>query len=339
MLTRITLGELATRLDAELHGDPHHQVIGVTTPHGAGANDIAVLTDAELVAQAESCAARAFLVCRFHEQLGGHQLVCADPARALAQLLEIFAPQPAPVRCGVDPRAAVDPGARIDETAWIGPFTYVGPGAEIQSGALVEPFCYVGPAARVGRGCRLGPGATVMDGCTLGQGVVLGPGAVVGDQGFGFWRDDQGWHRIPSRGAVAVGDGAELGANTCVDRGTLDATRVGAGVKVDNLVQVGHNCSVMDRALLCAQVGLAGSVVLEPDTTLAGQVGVADHRRVGQGARVGAQSGVARDVPEGSDVSGYPAMEHGAWRRNSAVFARLDELVRRVRALERERKD
>ncbi len=332
----VPLGELASRLDAELRGDPGALIHGVAEPHLAGPGDVVVLADRAAVDRCPGdVGAGAFVVSAPSDRLSGAQLVCGDPKRALGQLLQIFAPPAEPRPAGVDHRAAVDDTAEVDPEAWIGPFAYVGPGATVGQGSRVEPFTYVGPDATVGRDCVLGPGATLMGGCQVGHGVILGPGAVVGHHGFGYWQDDNGWHRVPSQGTVTIGDGAEIGANACVDRGTLGATSVEQGVKMDNLVQVGHNSVVRQRALLCGQVGLAGSVRLDPGAILAGQVGVADHRTVGEGARVGAGSGVAHDVPAGQDVSGYPAVEHGTWLRSSAAFPRLGELMQRLRRLEK----
>ena len=328
------LGEIASRLDAELHGDPRLMIHGVAEPRAAAAGHVVVFADRAALDRCPDCEASAAVVRSLTEALTCPQLVCDDPKRALGLLLQMFRPTAAPAPGGVDPRAAVDPTAQIDPAAWIGPFTYVGPGAAIGPGSRVEPFCYVGRDARIGRGCVLGPGVTLLDSCEVGDDVVLGPGAVVGHAGFGYWQDDSGWHLVPSTGTVTIGDGAEIGANTCVDRGTLGATAVGRGVKMDNLVQVGHNSVIHQRALLCGQVGLAGSVQLDAGAVLAGQVGVADHRTVGEGARVGAGSGVAHDVPAGQDMSGYPAMDHGVWLRSSAVFPRLGELMQRIRRLE-----
>ena len=332
----LSLGEIARRLGAELRGDPGHRIHGVAEPATAGVGEIVVFTGAAAGEHHADCAATAAVVCRPLDRLPCAQLVCENPRRALGLLLEIFAPTPSPGPVGVDPRAAVDDTAEVDPDAWIGPFTYVGARATVGPGSRVEPFSYVGRDARVGRDSVLGPGVTLLDGCAVGDGVVLGPGAVVGHHGFGYWQDEDGWHRVPSRGTVSIDNGAELGANTCVDRGTLGATSVGQGVKIDNLVQVGHNSVIHQRALLCGQVGLAGSVQLDPGVILAGQVGVADHRRVGEGARVGAGSGVAQDVPAGQDVSGYPAIDHGRWLRSAAVFPRLGELMGRIRKLERQ---
>jgi UDP-3-O-[3-hydroxymyristoyl] glucosamine N-acyltransferase len=331
-----SLGELARILGAELRGDPSIVISDVSEPEFAEPGEVALLTDPGRVEAGLTSRGSAFVVPRAVEGLAAAQLVCADPKRALGLLLQHFAGVDEEQATGVDQRAAVADGARVDRTAWVGPFCYVGESAVIGPGCRIEPFSYVGRGARVGRGCRLGPGATLAEGVELAEGVVVGPGAVVGYRGFGFWRDGEGWHPVPSRGGVTVGQGSEIGANSCVDAGTIGATRIGAGVKIDNLVQVGHNCQVEQRALLCAQVGLAGSVTLDKDCVLGGQVGVADHLSVGQASRVGAQSGIARDVPPRTDVSGYPAIPHTRWLRASAWFSKLDDLAKQVRQLARQ---
>jgi UDP-3-O-[3-hydroxymyristoyl] glucosamine N-acyltransferase len=335
MPTSFSLADLAARLGAEVVGDPAVTILGVAELADARPGQLAPLLDLARLDEAGRSQASAVLVSRHIAPLAAPQLVHADPRRVLGLLLELFGPAP-PAEQGVDPRAAVDASAKVDPGAWVGPFAYVGPRAAIAADSRVEPFCYVGAGASVGRRCTLGPGAMLAAGCRLEDDVALGAGAVIGSPGFGFWRDDMGWRRIPSAGSVTLGAGSDIGALSCVDRGTLGATRIGRGAKIDNLVQVGHNVRVGDRALLCAQVGLAGSVDVGEDAVLAGQVGVADHRRVGSAARVGGHSGVAQDVPDGAEVSGYPALPHRRWLRASALFRRLAELSRAVQELRRE---
>lgn len=329
----IRLGVLAEHLGAELRGDPSIVIHSVAEPQQAGAGQISLLTDPSRLEEGRSSQASAFVVTRSIEGLRAAQLICPDASRALGQLLDLLHPPGRRDLSGIDERAAVDDNAEVHQTAWVGPFCYIGPGARIGPRSRIEPFSYVGADARVGEDCCIGPGVTLKESCQVADRVVLGPGSVIGHCGFGYWRDDEGWHAIGSKGAVHIASDAEIGANSCVDRGTLECTRIGQGVKIDNLVQVGHNVQVRDRALLCAQVGLAGSVVVEEDALLGGQVGVADHRRIGRGGRVGAKSGVAQNVPEGAVVSGYPAFEHGRWLKSSVVFGRLGELARQVRKL------
>lgn len=336
-----TLGELAARLEARLCGDPGRAIAGLKELVEAGPHHLAPLFDPSRLEEARRSPA-ALLIA--HSPLAQRPelddrdlLICADGAEALARALALFDPGPPPPPPGVDPRAAVDPTAELHASASVGPFAVVERGAHVGPGARLDPFCYVGRGAEVGPGCHLYPGAVLLERCTLGWGAVLGPGAVVGYRGFGFFRDRSGaWQPIPARGGVALGPEVELGANACADAGTLAPTRLERGVKVDNLVQVGHNGHLGQNALLCAQVGLAGSVRLGAGAVLAGQVGVADHREVGAGARLGAQSGVARDVPPGAEMSGSPAMEHRGWLRSSVLFARLGQMARELARLRRQ---
>ena len=319
----IRLGTLCRDLGLELHGDPEAEVRGVAEPAAAGPHDIAPLTDPRRLGEAAHSRAGALLLLEALPDDDRPQIICDDASAALGKLLTALAPEMPPPGEGVDPRAAVDSAATVEEGAWIGPFAVVGPEAIVGAGSWVYPFSYVGRGVVIGANCRLGPGAVVMDGCALEDGVALAPGAVVGGEGFGFWREEEGWRRIPCHGAVTVGAGSQIGANSCVDRGTLGHTTLGAGVMIDNLVQVGHNGRLHDQALLCGQVGLAGSVTVGKGAVLAGQVGVADHRTVGDGAVVGAQSGVSRDVAAGETVMGYPAVAIGVWRRMVAQAARF----------------
>ncbi len=333
-MTGLTLHELGARLEAELLGDGARRVTGVAEPLSAGPNELAPLFAEARLGEAQRTRAAALLVARPLPGCALPQLVCRDPRRALGLALELLAPEAVPVERGVDPRAAVAPSAVIEEGAWVGPFAFVGREARIGAGSRIEPLSYVGARARVGSGCRVGPGATLLDGCSLGAGGVLGPGAVVGAAGFGFYREPgAGWRRIRSLGTVELGDGVELGAGSCVDRGTLGATRVGPGSKIDNLVQLAHNVSVGEGALICAQAGIAGSAALGDGCVLGGQAGVGDHRRVGARARVGGQAGVVHDVPADAEVAGTPAIDRRRWLRASALFARLGELRRELRAL------
>ncbi|MCC6749598.1 MAG: UDP-3-O-(3-hydroxymyristoyl)glucosamine N-acyltransferase [Deltaproteobacteria bacterium] len=331
----VTLDDLARETGGRVVGEGSVTVLGVAELASAGPSEIAPFTDPRRAEEARGAVVAALLVTRHWPELRTPQLVCPDAGRALALIIRIFAPAAEVLRSGVDPRAAVEPGAVVEPGAWVGPFVFVGAGAHVEAGAQVEPFSYVGARARVGAGARVGPGAVVGEGCEIGPAARVGPGAIVGGSGFGFYREEGAWRAVPQLGSVVIEAEAELGANSCVDRGTLGATRVGAGAKLDNLVQVGHNASIGCGALLCGQVGVAGSAVVGAGAVLAGQVGVADHVRVGEGARVGAHSGVAQDVPPGTTVTGYPTVPHVAWLRTSAALARLPQLLGRVTELGR----
>ncbi|MCB9555975.1 MAG: UDP-3-O-(3-hydroxymyristoyl)glucosamine N-acyltransferase [Deltaproteobacteria bacterium] len=308
-------------------------ISSVAPPAEAGPGQIACVYSSAAHRAAQASSASALVIAEPLAQSRCFQLVVDDPRCALARLLERFAPRAPSWPQGIDPRAVVDPSAEIATTARIAPFVVIGPAANVGAETLIEPFCVIGPGAHVGAGCRVGAGGYIGAGVTLGERVCLDPGAVIGSDGFGAVRDGASWRPLRSLGAARIGSDTRVGANSCVDAGTLTDTRIAAGVQIDNLVQVAHNVDIGERALLCAQVGLAGGVRIGRDAMLGGQVGVADGRSIGEAARVAAKSGVSADVEAGAAVAGYPAIAHGRWRRSAVLFSRLNALYRQVRQL------
>jgi len=334
-MPRFALEHLASVVGGSVIGNAQTVVDGIASLRSAQSHHLAPVFSLGLLDCARDSRAKAFLVPACCGELGREQIVCADPRRALGLMLELFAEPDTAPSGAIHPSSVVEESARIDATAWIGPLCYVGGGAQLGPRCRVHPSSYVGEGVRLGQGCVVGPHAVILAGCSLGPRVVVGPGAVVGHNGFGYWRDGQQWRRIPSAGGVELAQDVELGANSCVDAGTLDATRVASGTKIDNLVQVGHNVAVGRRTLLCAQVGLAGSSQVGEDAALGGQVGVGDHVSIGRGARVGGGSGVIRDVADGETVTGYPAVAHKTWLRSSVLLSRLADMQRELRELQR----
>ncbi|HWC65917.1 MAG TPA: UDP-3-O-(3-hydroxymyristoyl)glucosamine N-acyltransferase, partial [Thermoanaerobaculia bacterium] len=216
----------------------------------------------------------------------------------------------------------------------------IGPGAVIATGAVLGDRCvleanaFVGEGAVLGEAVRLGVGAVVAAGCRVGSRCRIAAGAVIGADGFGYVWDGAAHRRIPQVGIVVLEDDVDVGANACIDRAALTETRIGRGTKIDNLVQIGHNVVVGEHAIICGQVGIAGSAKIGNGVTLAGQVGVADRMVVGDRAICTAQSGVMREVEPGAVVSGMPAEPHADFLRREAAADRLPELFDRVRALE-----
>ncbi len=330
------LGEIATLLNAELHGDPSLLIHGIAEPLQAQPGQIALLTDPQRLAERCASRASAFVVKKILADFPKPQMICSDVSRTLGMLLNIFTPPAALTPCGIDTRAVVDQKAQIHRSAWIGPYVVVGPEVRIGENTRVDPFTYIGAYSRVGKGCHIHPGCTLAENTHIDDNVVIGPGAVIGYRGFGFWRDREGFHPILAQGKVKIEADVEIGANTCIDRASLGETKIGQGVKCDNLVQIGHNVQIGARSLLCAQVGLAGSVSVGNDSILAGQVGVADHVKIGHQSRIGAKSGVAKDVRSKEDVSGYPAIGHRQWLRSAILFSQLGELWTSVRHCKRQ---
>ncbi len=332
-----TASELAELCGAVLEGDGARVLVGPASLGEARADQVSFVRSARHSGELESTRAGAVLVpFDLRAQRSDLALLrCQDPSRAFTRVIEAFRPPfPRPVP-GVHARAVVEPGARIGAGASIGPCCSVGAGAEIGERAVLHPGVHVGAGVRVGADCELHPGVVLYPGVELGQRCLIHAGTVIGSDGFGFEPTQGGWEKIPQAGTVIIGDDVEMGANCAIDRGRFEATRIGHGVKLDNLVHVAHNVIVEDGALLIAQVGVAGSARIGARAILAGQAGIAGHLHIGSGARIAAQSGVAKDVAAGEDQFGSPSREKGEAFRLIALQGKLPELFQRVRALER----
>ena len=273
---------------------------------------------AALRSEAEASAAGAILTGPSTEGLRQDLLVADDPGLALVELLRLFHPEPAAAP-GVHPTAVIGAGARVAATASIGPYVVIGEGAEIGDGAVLHPFVCVGAGAKVGASAVLHPHAVLYPGAVVGERVVLHSGVVVGADGFGYIARRGRHVKVPQVGAAVLEDDVEVGANSAIDRATLDETRIGAGTKIDNLVQVGHNVRVGRSSILCGQVGIAGSATLGDGVVLAGQSGVTNRVTIGDGARVAGKSAVFDDVPAGDAGGGHarrskPRGGAGRWR-------------------------
>ncbi len=252
-------------------------------------------------------------------------------AQALAMLVPSRAPAP-----GIDPLSAIGADAAVGAGVSIGPFVTIGARASIGARTIIHPNAVIGPGAAVGEDCVIHSHVSIRDGVIIGDRVVLHDGAVVGSDGFGFARQPDGSHfKIPQTADLVIEDDVEIGANTTIDRPAVGETRIRAGTKIDNLVQIAHGVTIGRRALLAAQVGISGSTVIEDDVVLAGQVGVAGHLRIGKGAVATAQSGIPNSVAPGAVVSGYPAIANREWLKASAVFRQLPALKKRLAELER----
>ena len=329
-----TLGRLADALGASLVGDAAHLVTGVAPLETAGPGHVSFLTDRKYLKQAEASRAGAFVVARDVAGLPGALLQVDHPQQALIALLELFHPE-APTPPGAHPAACVAEGARIDGTASVGPLAVVEAGAVVGARSRVGALSFVGAGAVLGEDVRLYPRVVVREGVRIGDRVIVHSGAVLGADGFGYAFDGRGHRKIPQVGGLRIDDDVEIGANTTIDRATLGETVVRRGAKIDNLVQIGHNCDVGEDVILVAQVGIAGSSRVGDRAMLAGQVGVADHVTIGAGAILTAKSGVPSDVPAGEVWGGLPSRPVADTRRIWASESQLPELIRRVRALEK----
>ena len=259
-----------------------------------------------------------------------------DPRLAIGKLMALYDSMK-PKRTGIDPLAYVAPTAKIGKDVYLAPFVAIGDNAEIGDGSELHPHATVGAGAKVGKDCILYTGATVYHDCRVGDRCILHAGSVVGADGFGFAPTENGYEKIPQIGIAVLEDDVELGANSCVDRATMGATILRKGVKVDNLVQIGHNVEVQSNTVLCAQVGIAGSTTVGEWCTFTGQVGIAGHISIADHTTIGAQSGVPGNIRKpGQTLMGYPAMDPKVFARSSAVFKTLPDMAVQLRQLQKE---
>ncbi len=326
------LAEIAAKLNARL--DPPNadvDIQGVAGIEEAQRGQLTFVANPKYAAAAKTTAASAVIVAENFPALPTPTLRVADPYLTFARAIELFyqAPKYAP---GVHPTAVIDEAARIGRNASIGAYCVVEADATIGDDCTLLPHVVIYRGARIGNNFFAHAHAVVREHCRIGNNVVLQNGVIVGADGFGFAKDADGhWRKIVQSGPAVIGDDVEIQANACVDRASVGETRVGRGAKIDNLVQVGHGSAVGEDALLCAQVGLAGSTVIGKNVILAGQVGVAGHCTIGDGVVATAQTGIPNDVAPGTMVSGYPAIENRQWLKAVAVFNRLPELVKAMR--------
>jgi UDP-3-O-[3-hydroxymyristoyl] glucosamine N-acyltransferase len=333
-----TLGRLADALGASLQGDAGRVVSGVAPLDAAGPDQVSFLTERKYLAQAQVSRAGALLVGRDVAGLAGPLLRVDRPQQALIVLLGLFHPEPIP-EPGVHPTACVAGDARVDRSASVGPLAVVEAEAVIGPHTRVGALCFVGRRAVLGEDVRLHPHVVVREDVRIGNRVIVHPGAVLGADGFGYAFDGAAHRKIPQVGGLRIEDDVEIGANTAIDRATLGETVVRRGTKIDNLVQIGHNCDVGEDVILVSQVGIAGSSRVGNRAMLAGQVGVADHVTIGAGAILTAKSGVPNDVPAGEIWSGIPSRPTSEQKRIWAGESQLPELIKRVRALEKRLRD
>ncbi len=328
------LADLAALVGGRVEGDGERPIDAVRTLEAAGPRDLSFLTNPRYRERAAASAAAALLVGPGVAVPGKELLVAADPYFALSRLLAALHPAAA-VEPGVHPTAVVAVGAEVDATAHLGPYVVVGEGSRVGKGAVLHAHVVVGRDCSIGEQVVLHPHAVLYDRTEVGAGSIVHAGVVLGSDGFGYATHGGVHHKIPQVGRVVVEEEVEIGANSAVDRATLGETRVGRGSKLDNLVQVGHNVQVGEASILCGQVGIAGSARLGRGVVLGGQAGVANHLTVGDGTQVAAKSAVLADAAPGSRLGGIPAIDLGAWRRRTVLLGRLEEMARRLRALER----
>lgn len=331
----IPLTELAQRLGCELHGPSALDITGVAPMEHADPSELTFLANPKYAPKVKETRAGAILVREQIQGLGMAQLISANPYLDFARTLEMFYQPPRPA-AGIHPQASVAPTAKVGEGASIGAFAVIGEHAVIGDRAVIHPHVVIYEGAEIGDDFLAHSHSVVREYCRIGNRVALQNGVVVGGDGFGFAKRADGTHaKIVQSGATVIEDDVEIQSLSSVDRATMGETRVKRGARIDSLVQIGHACVVGEDNIICAQVGLAGSSVLEKNVLLAGQVGVSGHLTIHDNAVIYAQSGIGGDVEPGAILSGSPAFEMRQWRRAITGFPKLPDLIKSVRQLER----
>jgi UDP-3-O-[3-hydroxymyristoyl] glucosamine N-acyltransferase len=336
----VRLGELAQHLGGELRGDADALIHRLGTLETADAQTLSFLANPRYQAQLAATRAGCVIVAPALADLAaarGAALVCADPYHAFARLTQWWAARTRrPATPGVHPSAVVEEGARIDATASVGPLCFVGRGARIAEGAVLGPQCHVGDGAKVGAGTWLKARVMLSEGCRIGARGIVHGGAVIGADGFGFAPHEGRWEKIEQLGAVVIGDDVEIGANTCIDRGALDDTVLGQGVKLDNLVQIGHNVRIGDHTAFAGCVGVAGSARIGRHCTAGGGAIILGHLEIVDHVHITAATLITRSIHKPGQYSGaFPFDDNASWEKNAATLRQLHALRERLRALEK----
>ncbi len=330
-----TLDDMARGIGAQLRGDGSARVEGLATLENAGPGRLSFLANRKYKNfLANTRATAVILEAEFADQCPVAALVCDDPQLAYAKAARMLYPEP-PVQGGIHPSAIVHETAQVDPSAWVGQLAVIEQGVRIGPRVFVGPGCIVGQGCEIDADCRLVARVTLCHGTRLGCRALIHPGAVLGADGFSFARDKQGWLRIPQPGCVVLGDDVEIGANTTVDRGALEDTVISDGVKLDNLIMIGHNVHIGERTVVAACTGISGSCHIGSDCIVGGQVGMAGHLKVADGVFIAAGANVSRNLEGPGNYGGVlPVDVDPKWRRNIARVRHLDELAKRVKQLE-----
>ncbi|HEY0003318.1 MAG TPA: UDP-3-O-(3-hydroxymyristoyl)glucosamine N-acyltransferase [Pyrinomonadaceae bacterium] len=331
------LSELAVKTGARVEGvEEELEISGAAGLDDAAPGEVTFLANPRYTPRLQTTRASAVYVGE-NVSVGRSDLAilrAADPYLAYTRALRLFHPEPAltPFR---HPTAVIDASARVAADVWIGACVVIGRGALIEAGVRIYPNVTIYDGVQIGAHSVIHSGAQIREGSILGERVVVYNNAVVGSDGFGYAKDEERrWLKIPQAGRVVVEDEVEIGAGTTIDRASVGETRIGRGAKIDNLVQIGHSCTVGADSLVCAQVGLAGSSHIGRRVILAGQAGVAGHLTIGDDCILTAKSATSHDIPAGKVISGIPAFDNKEWLRSTAAFRRLGEMQRTLRTLE-----
>jgi UDP-3-O-[3-hydroxymyristoyl] glucosamine N-acyltransferase len=329
----LTVKELANHIGAGVIGDGGVLIEQVASLDAAGVGDISYVEDEKFFPAAAASRASCLIVPEGATVEADCRIETKQPKLAFALIAALLHP-PKRRTPSIHPSAVVAETAEVDDSVYLGPHVTVGEYARVGADTRIEAGVVVGANVTIGRDCVLHPNVVIYDGVSIGDRVILHAGVCLGADGFGYVRDDMGYHKFPQIGTVVIEDDVELGAYTCVDRAALGLTRIGRGTKLDNLVHVGHNCDIGERVVIAAQTGISGSVVIEDDAVIGGQVGFGDHTRVQKGAIIGSKAGVLPGKIVRPGVWwGIPVQPLAEYKRMNAHLKRLPEMRDEIKEL------
>lgn len=332
---KILLRELAKLIEGELVGDGDLEITGVAGIKEAREGDITFLANHKYETWLETTQASAVIMERNGRAVDRAVIKNSDPYQAFLKVVQIFHGSHINAAKGIHPTCLIGEGVKVGEGVSLGPYVVIEDGSIIGDGAIVMAGGYIGAGSKIGSKALIYPNVTIRENSVLGDRVVIHSGTVIGSDGFGYAKDGDEYHKIPHVGNVVIEDDVEIGANVAIDRATVGTTLIKKGVKLDNLVHIAHNVVIDENSIVLAQVGIAGSTEIGKNVILAGQAGVNGHIKIGDNAKVGSQAGVTKSVPPDTSVSGYPAAPHAGAKRLHASLLRLPELLKRVKELEK----
>jgi len=330
---KFSLSEIANIVGGKLVGQPEIQISGIAPLEEAASGDITLFAKEKYKKLLHQSKASAFIVSSELPFKDKNQIIVENSYYAFAQLLRLFY-QPPYQSKGISDKAIIGEGCSIGKDVTFYPLVYIGDHCTIGDRVTLYPGVVIGDKVKIGEDSILYPNVSIYQNINIGKRVIIHSGTILGSDGFGFVLKDERYHKIPQVGTVVVEDDVELGANVCVDRATLGKTIIKRGVKVDNLVQIGHNVSIGEDSILVSQVGLSGSTKIGRRALLAGRAATVHDVRIGDNVTLTGETVVTKDLPDDSFVSGYPAIDHKIWKKSIILFKQLPELLARLRRLE-----
>ncbi|MEI6084888.1 MAG: UDP-3-O-(3-hydroxymyristoyl)glucosamine N-acyltransferase [Verrucomicrobiota bacterium] len=334
---QLTASEIASLTGGRVAGNPDVIVTGVAGIKEAQPGDVTFVAHPKYASALKDTRASVVILSKaLDAEIPATRIIVDNPLQAFAALVQKIAPPPVRYGPGIHPSAVIDPSAKLGQDVSIQPHAVIEAGVVIGAKTVIGAGSYIGHGCQIGANCLFYPRVTLREYTVVGHRVILHGGVILGSEGFGFEIVNGAHQKIPQLGNVAIGDDVEIGANTAIDRARFGTTRIGKGTKIDNLVQIGHNCVIGEHCIICGLAGIAGSTLIGNYVTIAGQVGIAGHLTVGDKSIIMAQSGVVKDVPPGSMVLGAPAVPHKEFKKSYVTLHRLPAYIAKVRELEQQ---